>query len=69
MSYDKATTDRIQSSVTVPEISPGRTDEIGFVISLALTRFMKDLLFGVSSADPMTHAGIILIRMVAVLAA
>lgn len=41
----------------------------GIVLSLALTRFMKSLLFEVSSADPVTFAGIILILMTVALLA
>lgn len=42
---------------------------IGFILSLALTRFMKSLLFGVGSIDPITFISVVAILMsVAVLA-
>lgn len=41
----------------------------GIIASIALTRFMKSLLFGVSSADPVTFAGILLILMIVALLA
>ena len=41
----------------------------GLVASLALTRFMKGLLFGVSASDPLTFAAVaLLLTMVASLA-
>jgi len=42
---------------------------LGICASIALTRFMSTLLFGVDSTDPLTLAGVVLLLAVAALAA
>lgn len=42
---------------------------LGFAVSLAVTRVLQNLLFGVSERDPLTFAGVILLLMVVAVAA
>ena len=49
----------IRQGLTITLIGIG----IGLIGSLALTRFLSSLLFGVSPTDPLTFAGIALLLM------